>query len=85
MSKQAEFFLMNDDQSICVVGSETDGLYYNRRTSEFLDLDEEFKIENIKNIYHDYEERVFYMLANKYNEKLGIFLIVFNEKDPRRH
>jgi len=85
LNKQAEFFLMNDDQSICVVGSETDGLYYNRRTNQYVDLDEEYQISNIKEIYHDHEERVFYMLANKYQEKLGIFLIVFNEKDPSRH
>jgi len=30
-------------------------------------------------MYYDEEERVFYMLANKFQEKLGIFLITFDD------
>jgi len=36
-------------------------------------------------MYYDEEERVFYMLANKFQEKLGIFLITFDDLDPSKH
>lgn len=50
-----------------------------------MDLDQEFGISNIKEIIHDHEDRTFYILANKYQEKLGLFLIVFDESDPTKH
>lgn len=50
-----------------------------------MDLDELFHISNIKEIIHDHEERVFYLLANKFKEKLGIFLIRFDENNPMEH
>ena len=31
------------------------------------------------------DEGVFYMLCNKCNEKLGLFLIQFQEKDPKNY
>ena len=43
-----------------------------------------YDISNIKEIIHDHEEHVFYMLANKYQEKLGIFLVRFNEEKPHK-
>lgn len=36
-------------------------------------------------MYHDHEDRVFYLLANKYQGKLGLFLIIFDEYDPSHH
>lgn len=50
-----------------------------------MDLDEAYHISNIKEIIHDDEDKVFYMLCNKYDEKLGIFLVKFSEKDPNDH
>ena len=55
------------------------------QTNFFFDLDEHYQISNIKEVYHDHEDRVFYLLANKYQGKLGLFLIVFDEFDPRHH
>jgi len=66
LTRQPEFFLMNDDQSISIISSLDDGIYFNHRTRAFFDLDEIFKVSNIKEIIHDHEERVFYMLCNKY-------------------
>ena len=59
-----------------------DGIYYNSRTREFVDLDLLFSISNIREITHDQEDRAFYILANKYQEKLGLFLIRFEEDNP---
>lgn len=48
-----------------------------------MDLDEWIGVTNIKEIIHDDEDKVFYMLCNKFQEKLGIFLVKFSESDPR--
>jgi len=85
LTRQPEFFLMNDDQSVSIIASQDDGIYYNHRTRAFVDLDEHFKITNIKEIIHDHEDRVFYLLCNKYMGKLGLFLIVFDEFNPMKH
>lgn len=67
-----------------IVASQDDGIYYNSRTRQFVDLDELFEISNIKELIHDHEDRVFYMLANKYRGRLGLFLITFDEQEPER-
>ena len=58
------------------------GIYYNYRSKAFIDLDELYKISNIKEIIHDHEDRCFFMLCNKFQGKLGLFLIRFGEYDP---
>lgn len=83
LNRQPEFFSMNDDQTVLIVASQDDGIYYNSRTRAFLDLDELFKIQSIKEIIHDHEDRVFYMLANKYQGRLGLFLVTFDEYNPQ--
>ena len=40
--RQPEFFLMNDDQTVSIIASQDDGIYYNHRTRLFVDLDELF-------------------------------------------
>ena len=68
-----------------IIASIDDRIYYNHMNNKQVDLDETFKISNIKEIIYDDEERLFYMLANKYDEKLGIFLIRFREENPIKH
>ena len=31
---------------------------------------------------YDYEDQVFYLMANRYHDKLGFFVIVFHEENP---
>lgn len=83
LTKQPEFFQMNDKQTISIVASSDDGVYYNSRLRQFIDIDELFLISNIKEIIHDEEDRVFYLLANKHKEKLGLFMIRFHEDNPQ--
>ena len=85
LTKQPEFFVMSNDQTISMIASQDDGIYFNHRTRQFVDIDELYKIQNIKEIIHDHEDRHFYILCNKYKEKLGIFLIRMDENDPRQH
>ena len=47
-----------------------------------VDIDEKYKISNIKEMIYDEEDACFYLLANKYAEKLGLYLIRFNESNP---
>lgn len=60
-----------------IIGTAEDAVYKDispdRRVE--IDLDESFNIGLIKEIIHDEEDKVFYVLANRYNEKLGFFLI----------
>jgi hypothetical protein len=69
---------MNDDQTVAIVASSEDGIYYNFRTRKMIDLDEKYEISNIKEIIYDHEEKVFYLLSNKYLGKLGVFLLRFS-------
>ena len=62
-----------------------DGIYYNSRTRDFVDLDLLYSISNIREITHDAEDKAFYILANKYSEKLGLFLVRFDEDKPQNY
>jgi len=79
--RQPEFFKMNQDQSISVVASTANGIYFNHNTRDQIDLDDLYQIKDIKAIIHDHEEGFFYVLANKFEDTLGMFMIRFNELD----
>jgi hypothetical protein len=74
---------MNDEQNVSIIASMDDGIYFNHRSKKQIDLDDEFKISAIKEIIYDHEDRMFYLLANKHESKLGLFLIKFSEKNPQ--
>ena len=76
---------MSSNQAIAIVSSPDDGIYYKFNAKEFIDLDIKFKIGSINTIVYDNEEQHFYMLANKFNEKLGFYLIQFEEENPSNH
>ena len=59
-----------------------DGYYWNHTTKTLVDLDQEFKVDNFKNVCYDSEDKMFYVIVNKFEEKLGVFLIKFEEKNP---
>ena len=82
LSRQPEFFTMNDDQTVSIIASIDDGIFYNHLTQQFYDLDELYDITSIKEIIYDEEDRMVYLLTNKYQDRLGVFIIRFNELDP---
>ena len=43
-----------------------------------------FKIKEIKQVQYDYEDQVFYIVTNRYQDKLGLFIIRIDEDDPKR-
>lgn len=79
---QPQFFLPNDNQDIFVIASPDDGIYLNLHDEVEVDIDNEYQIANIKQIIYDHEDNMFYILSNKYEEKLGFFVLKVNEQDP---
>jgi hypothetical protein len=79
---------MSDDQKIMITASPQDGIYLNiadKNNCVEIDLDEKFEIGCMKEIIYDHEDSVFYILANKFQEKLGFFIIRMNkdiDKNP---
>jgi hypothetical protein len=58
-------------------------LYYSKQQAQaFFDLDDTYKISDIKEITNDHEDQCFYLVANKFQDKLGVFVIRFDEDDP---
>ena len=82
LNRQPDFFMMNTEQTVSIIASIDDGIYYNHKRNQLVDLESLYNIGNICEIIHDCEEKCFYMLVNKYQEKLGIHLIQFDEEDP---
>tara|TARA_B110000285_G_C15126167_1_gene620389 strand:- start:1494 stop:1925 length:432 start_codon:yes stop_codon:yes gene_type:complete len=76
---------MNDEQTIMITASPQDGIYLDLRDKkkcQEVDLDELYNIGSMKEIIYDQEDSVFYILANKFEEKLGFFIIRMQAKDP---
>ena len=66
LNMQPQYFKMNDDQTSFVTASPNDGIFYNQKNSEEVDLDELYDIGCIKDIIYDAEDFSFYILTNKY-------------------
>ena len=73
---------MNHKQDVMVISSQEDGIYKDMRNGTEIDLDEKFNIGIIKEIIHDDEDECFYLVANKYDEKLGFFIVRMSDSDP---
>ena len=85
LTEQPVFYSQNNDQTVHVLASAQDGIWYDEKTDHEVDLDELYNVAAIQSVVFDQEERTFYMLCNKRMEQLGFFLIKFNEADPREH
>ena len=59
-------------------------LYINKKKDTEFNLVEYYDIQNIKQILYDPEEKVFFILSNRFNERLGIFVLKIDENDPKK-
>lgn len=75
---------MNDQQTVMIIASPEDGIYLNLEQKGEVDLDKTYKIGCMKEIIYDNEDQKFYILANKFEEKLGFFIIRLNANDPKQ-
>ena len=73
---------MNDKQDVMIVASEKDGLYINLKNNIEIDIDAEYGVKNLKDINYDADDKSFFVLANEYKNRMGIYLIKFYETDP---
>lgn len=80
---QPLIFVPNSDNTIFFVASSKQGRIVNIKTLDEFSFDLNFDLENFKQVVYDEEKKNFFVLANRYEEKLGLFLIVFNEKSPQ--
>jgi len=62
-TEQPEFFIFNEDQTVCIITTDDDTLMLDFETRKEYDLDEEFGISDIKNVL--FFEDQFFILANK--------------------
>lgn len=79
---QPVFFRTNNSQDIMLVASQEDCIYINLESDIEVDADNQYSVSAIKEIIYDYEDGVFYILSNKFQEKLGFFVFTIQEKDP---
>lgn len=69
------------------MSSVTDGIYIDVTEKDKskhveIDLDSLYNISQISEIMYDEDDEVFYILTNKFDEKLGFFVIRFQVKNP---
>jgi hypothetical protein len=74
LNRQPQFFQTNEDQTVLVVASPEDCLYIDLNKDMESDIDQMYQVSNIKEIIYDEEDRLFYFLSNKFEEKLGFFV-----------
>lgn len=67
-----------------MVSSATDCLYVDWQKKFELDVDETYEVTKIKSLIYDAEEGAWYILANKYEEKLGFFVLKLFELEPEK-
>ena len=63
-----------EDGYIVNLDSKTEG-------SKFYDFDKDLEIESIKSLTYDPVEQDYYIMCNKFQEKLGFFVLRINAKD----
>ena len=47
-----------------------------------MDIDKVFDLNRLKEIKYDEESQLFYVIANSYKEKLGLYIIKMAAHDP---
>lgn len=57
-------------------------MFVNTKLGVQKDIDELYGIGTIKQIVYDAEFRQFFIMANKYRKKLGLFIIKLEEEHP---
>ena len=81
LSKQPNSIVFDKKQENAIIASADDVLWVNIRTADECDIDEVYNLGDIKSIIHVDDK--FYVLANKFDRKLGYFLLELPEKKPK--
>jgi len=65
LTEQPVFYSQNNDQTVHVLASAQDGIWYDETTNHEVDVDELYSVAAIQSVVFDQEERTFYILCNK--------------------
>jgi hypothetical protein len=84
LKRQPLYFVPNFDQSIFIIASPEDGFHINLKKTSGIEtnISKHYEIDAIKEVIYDQEENQYYTLSNKFEEKLGFFVLKLSEKDP---
>jgi hypothetical protein len=84
LKRQPLYFVPNFDQSIFIIASPEDGFHINLKKKNNIEtnISKHYEIDAIKEVIYDQEENQYYILSNKFEEKLGFFVLKLSEKDP---
>ena len=73
---------MNDNQTASIFSDDDSCVYYDHSKDLMVDIDEKMNIQSIKELEYDPEDKYFYVLANKYMNNFGLFILRFDEMNP---
>lgn len=76
-------FCHDSDKTIFFVATSRQGRLIDTKKNEEFSFDLNFDFENFKAIVFDEDKQDFYLLTNRYEEKLGLYLIIFNKQTPQ--
>ena len=82
IGRQPDYIVFDDKQEIAIIASTDDVLWVNIKLGVEIDIDEQYLLGDIKSLKRVKDK--FYVLANKYQRKLGYFLLELNQNlDPK--
>ena len=79
LSYQPNIFEMNSKQNCSIVSNIHESAFFNHETGHGIYIGEMFNISLIREIVYDNDTNQFFILANKYRGKLGLYVIKFHE------
>ena len=74
--------IFNENQTSAVVSTFYDVLYLRFNDDYELDIDNEFKVTDIRSIIYSKDMKKFYLMANKRKSFLGYYLMEIDEMEP---
>ena len=80
LQRQPDFIVFDDSQQVAIIASTDDVLWVDIQNEVEVDIDDMYSLGAIKSILHVGNK--FYVLANKFDRKLGYFLLELDEKKP---
>lgn len=75
---------MNKSQSHCITTANQSTVWIDIDSGFVVDLDEMYGISQVKQVIHDPEDKVFYLLSNQKGWNTGFFLIKMVEDKPSK-
>ena len=80
LSKKPDIFVFNEDQSIVFIAAKEDVFFidFDKDDTE-VDIDNTYNISDIRACH--YHDGKFYVLANKFQQNRGIFLLKIDEEN----